>query len=177
MGLTAVLVIATLFHVAAVASGVFMDNLFDPTGTAYYGGETGPLPGAGSAYESLTSFLAGDDRPALDDPGDVGGFAVFRWILTGPLCISVDITKMFLTVTTFAYPVVMVIPSEGFGLWIKLAIHAVSTLLTLVGVGKLVGFLMRSGVLSNPYALVALGIMGVVGFVSTLANGAGVLGC
>ena len=121
----------------------------------------------------------GDDPAGQDlkEPPNESGFAVFRWIITGPMCVSVDVTKMFLTVTTFFYPVVQIIPTEGFGLWIKLGIHAASTVLSIMGAARLVGFLLRSGVLSNPYALVALGIIGAIGFVSTLANGAGVLGC
>ena len=45
MGLTAILVLVSLFHVAAVVAGVYLDNLFSLTGTPYYGGDSGPLPG------------------------------------------------------------------------------------------------------------------------------------
>ena len=76
---------------------------------------------------ALTSFLAGDDMDVAA-PAREGGFGVFRYILTSGVCAGVDVTKMSLNLMTFNYPVVQIIPSEGFGLWIKLLIHALGVL-------------------------------------------------
>ena len=177
MGVLPVLVLLALFHAAAVGAGVYLTNVVDPTGTPFYGGDTGFLPGATSAYGGLTSFLAGDARPEVAAPSREGGLSIFRYALTVPLCTSVDVTKQALNITTFNHPIVQVIPSVGFGLWVKLVIHAVSTVLTLVIFERLVVFLVRAGILSNPYVLGALGIGIFVGLLSTIANGTGALGC
>ena len=176
MGVQAITAIAILFHIAAIVAGIYADNLTG-FGEAYYGGDSGPLPGAASGYHTITDFLAGSDRPEVDQLGSQGGLVIFRWIITGPMCVAASLVKLLLSITTFNYAVVQVLPDYGFGLWIKLLIHAVSTLITLITSGKLVIFLLQAGVLSNPYALVALGIIGSVGLISVAANGTGALSC
>ena len=177
MGIQAVLVLAAIFHIAAVGSGIFLTNLYDPAGVAYYGGESGIFPSDDSAYGDLTSFLMGDDALQTETPAREGGFGIFRYIITSGMCAGSDVTKMALSVMTFNYPVIQLFPSEGFGLWIKLIIHAVSTCGSYLILSRLVQFLIKAGVLGNPYILAGLGVMSAVGIISTFANGAGALAC
>ena len=176
MGIQAVLVIVTICHIAAVGSGIFLTNLTDPGQGSYYGGETGIFPADDSPYGALTSFLAGDDLEVAA-PTREGGFGVFRYVLTSGMCAGVDVTKMSLSLMTFNYPVVQIIPSEGFGLWVKLIIHALGILGAYYVLSKLVAFMVGAGILSNPYALGALGILAGLSIVGTIANGAGALAC
>ena len=176
MGIQAVLVIVTICHIAAVGSGIFLTNLTDPGQGSYYGGETGIFPSDNTPYGALTSFLAGDDQDVAA-PTREGGLGIFRYIATSGMCAGADVTKMTLSLMTFNYPVVQIIPTEGFGLWVKLIIHALGVLGTYLILSKLVTFLVQSGVFTNPYILAALGIMAGLGIVGTIANGAGGLAC
>ena len=177
MGILPLTVIVVLLHVAAVVTGIFGENLTSVTGTAYYGGSSGPLPGEDSPYHAITSFLMGEDRPVTREPGDQGGFGLFKWIIAGPMCVFADVVKLLLNITTFNYAVIQLIPSEGFGLWVKVFIHSLSTAFNLYAGKQLIELLLRAGVFSNPYALVALGVLSSIGLVSIIANGTGALGC
>ena len=177
MGIQAVLVIVTICHIAAVGSGIFLTNLTDPGQGSYYGGDTGIFPADDSPYGALTSFLAGDDRLDVAEPTREGGFGIFRYIITSGMCAGADVTKMTLSLMTFNYPVVQIIPTDGFGLWVKLVIHAMGILGAYYVLSKLVTFMVGAGILSNPYALAALGVVTGLSIVATIANGAGALGC
>ena len=78
------------------------------------------------------------------------------------------VIKWMIVITTFSYPVIDIIPMEGFGLWARIVIHLVSLALLVVVFFRLVELLSSWGVFSNVYVLIALGLISSVGVVATL---------
>ena len=177
MPILPLMMLAMIVHISAVMSGIILSNITLADGLAFYGGTSGFLPNDDSPYANFTRFISGDEGPEVAELGNQGGLGFFRWIIVEPMCVASGTVKVLLTMTTFNYPIIHIIPTEGVGLWVRQGINILSTLLTIGVVMKLVEFLVRSGILSNPYALVGLGLASIIGVISVLANAAGALSC
>ena len=165
MAIDRVTVLSILFHIVAVLGSMFLDNLTSATGLAHYGGESGLLPDSSGPYGAIYNFIAGDNQPELTEQG--AGFLGFvKWIFTGPLGLFGDLVGLLLVISTFSYPIINIIPAEGFGLWFRILVHGVSLLLLAILVSRLLEWASRNGLLSNPYLLVAMSLIGSIGLIS-----------
>ena len=163
-------VIGVFLHIVAVIGSVYIENLTSATGVAYYGGESGLLPDSGGPYGAIYEFLVGSSTPQLAEQGD-GLLGFLKWIFIGPLSIFGDLVGLLLVTSTFAYPIINIIPMERFGLWFRILVHALGIFFTLMLVSKLLEWAGRNGVMSNPYLLVALGAVGSIGLISHALGG------
>ena len=169
MRIYALLVPMVVVHLLAGGVGsVIIDNLVSYTGEATYGGSTGFVPGGDSPYSAFGRFLYGDDEPDPSLPEESGGLGLARYGLIDGICVMSSAVRWGLIITTFSYPVVDIIPMEGFGLWVRLAIHVISIGAVVAVMFRVVELLVQMGVLSNVYILIAVGILSSVGLVSTI---------
>ena len=176
-GLNRILAVAIIVHVALFGATIFIQN--GVVDVPYYGGSHGFLPSTGdnaNAYDKFSSWLAGGSRQQLDEPG-AGVIGLFKWIVQGPLCGTVNIVKFLISVTILKYGIIDSIPNEGFGLWFKTVVHLAATLIHVGFIGMLLGFAVRAGVFSNVYLLGAVGIISVLGIVATALNAGGAFSC
>ena len=162
MNILYLLVGLVVLHVCLVFGTLLANNLTSTTPD--YGGATGFLPSSGdpeSAYDKATAFLLGTNRPQSPET-EGGGLSLFRWAIKAPFCTTADGISAIIGLTTLLgyQGVIDLLPDEGFGLWIKLLLHLAGTIATLILAGKAIGFLLASGVFSNVYLLVGLGIIG-----------------
>ena len=166
-------------HLLAGGIGsIIVINLVSSTGLATYGGERGFLPGEDSPYSAFGRFLYGDERPSPTLPGeDSGGLGLAKYGVTDGICFISTTVRQGLVITTFAYPVIDIIPMEGFGLWIRMAIHLASLALTGALMYLLVEMLIQMGVFSNVYVLIAVGVISSAGLVSTILAQATEISC
>lgn len=175
-GVLKLLILTVFIHVALTGGNIYVMNMGE---TPYYGGPTGFLPGSSDSahpYDAFSSWLSGGgDR--LNDPGDQGGIAILQWIVRKPLCGMVNLVRVMITLTIFHYDVIQLIPTAGFGGWVKILVHLLGALLTAGLMSALVAFAVRAGVFSNIYILgLVLGVA-ALGIVATLLNAGGVFGC
>ena len=178
MRIYALLAAMAVVHLLAGGVGsVIIGNLASNTGQADYGGESGFIPGEDSPYSAFGNFLYGSGEPTPDLPGESGGIALARYGLIDGVCVVSSAVKWGIIITTFSYPVVDIIPVEGFGLWIRLAIHVLSTGAIVAVMVRLVDLLAQMGVFSNVYILIAAGILTSVGLVSTILASAADIKC
>ena len=178
IGLNQLLAVMLIVHVALFGSTIFLQN--SSSDTAYYGGPHGFLPSSGdsaSAYDRFSSWLVGDSRAQLDDPGETGGLAILQWIVRTPLCGTVGAVKTLISVTILKYGLVDSIPNEGFGMWVKVVIHLIATFIHSAGLNMLVRFAIQAGVFSNVYIMGAIGLISAFGIVATLLNAGGAFSC
>ena len=176
-GLNRLLAVAIIVHVALFGATIFIQN--GTVDVPYYGGDHGFLPSTGDdagAYDQFSSWLAGGSRQQLDEPGD-GVIGLLKWIIPGPLCGIVNIVKFLISIGILKYGIIDSIPSEGFGLWFKTAVHLAATLIHVGLISMLLGFAVRAGVFSNVYLLGALGIISVLGIVATVLDLGGAFSC
>ena len=170
------LVFTIVIHVAMVGTGVFLSNL---DLAANYGGETGLLPtsdSSGGAYDQFSSWLMGSG-PKIDEVGQGGGVSIFQWIVRTPLCGMVSVVKYLIILTTLNHEVLTFMPTDGFGNWFRILVHAAGIVLTLMLFGRVIEFAVRAGVFSNIYMLgIVLGVS-AIGLVATLINATGGFTC
>ena len=168
-----------VIHLLAGGIGsIIVINLISSTGVATYGGERGFLPGEDSPYSAFGRFLYGDDQPSLTLPGeDSGGLGLAKYGVTDGICFISTTVKQAIIITTFAYPVIDIIPLQGFGLWIRLAIHLASLSAMGAVMFFLVELLIQMGVFSNVYVLIAVGVISSAGLVSTILAQATEISC
>ena len=176
-GLNRLLAVAIIIHVALFGATIFIQN--GVSDVAYYGGDHGFLPSTGDdagAYDQFSSWLSGGSRQQLEEPAG-GVIGLFKWIVQGPLCGTVNIVKFMISIGILKYGIIDSIPSEGFGLWFKTAVHLAATLIHVALISLLLGFAVRAGVFSNVYLLAAVGIIGALGIVTTVLNLGGAFNC
>ena len=167
----------TVVHLLAGGVGsIIIANLVSFTGVATYGGESGFLPGNDAAYSEDDSpytafgkFLYGDGQPEPHLPGDTsGGLGLAKYAVTEGVCMVSTGVKWILIMASFSYPVIDIIPMEGFGLWVRIVIHLVAFGCLAALLWRLFEMLIAMGVFSNVYAMIALGALGSAGLVSTI---------
>ena len=170
-------IFSAILHITIWGAGIFLTNLGD---TPFYGGATGFLPSTGDAahpYDTFSAWLAGGGPSGVDQPSDEGGISIFRWIVVTPLCGMVSLIKTIISLGILNYDLVQLLPSDGFGNWIKIIINCVGALITLTLFARLVEFAIRAGVFSNIYMMgLVLGVA-AVGVVAALLNAGGALSC
>ena len=169
----------TVIHLAAGGFGsVVITNLVSQTGVATYGGPSGFVPGEESPYSAFGTFLYGDDSPDPALPGeDSGGLGLARYGMTEGICVISGMVKWGIIITTFAYPVIDIIPMEGFGLWVRIGIHLLSLAAFVAFFFRLVEMLAGWGVFSNVYVMVAIGLISSVGLLATILTEATNVAC
>ena len=169
----------TVIHLLVRGIGTLVViNLTSVTGQATYGGDAGFLPGEDSPYSAFGEFLYGDGQPAPDLIGDdAGGLGLARYGVTQGICFMSNSVKMLLIISTFSYPVIDIIPMEGFGLWIRICIHLASLAALGAVLFLLVQLLIQMGIFSNIYILVAIGLVSSAGLVSTVLAEATNISC
>ena len=178
MGIMGLLAVLVLINVAVMGVQIVLVNL--NTTIPYYGGEAGFLPQGGTAddphaYDKVARFLR--NGPAGDPPDAGEGFGIIRYGLNRCLCFAGSISGMMLTLTTFNHALLELLPTEGWGLWIKLAINAVGAFMAGVVLDRIFRMVLRSGVLSNPYMLAFLLGSSVISIGGLLLSGTGVIQC
>ncbi len=176
-GINRLVAVALIVHVSLFVATIFLTNVVQDT--PFFGGSAGFLPTTGDsagAYDRFSAWISGN-QGNMNEPSDQGGIAILQWIVRGPLCTSVTIVKFLLAVTVLKYGVIDLISSDGFGLWFKTAVHLVGGFMNIALVSILVRFAIQAGVFSNIYIMAALGLMSVVGIVSTLLNAGGAFSC
>ena len=130
-----VIILTVIIHIALLGTDIFMTNLW--VHTPWYGGETGFMPtgkptGADGEtthpYDVVSNFLrGGEDGPQsqTDNLKDGSGLKIFQWIVRTPLCMLSTLIRFQLSLTTFTYDIVRILPDDGFGYWIQMAIPMV----------------------------------------------------
>ena len=170
-------IFAAILHITVFVAGLFLVNLGD---VANYGGETGFLPSTGdsaNAYDQFSSWLAGGGPTSVEGPEDSAGVSTFRWIVKTPMCGMVSLVKTIITLSIVNYDLVNLLPTEGFGNWLRIIIHSIGALITLALFARLTEIAIRAGVFSNIYMLAVLGLVSVGGIVATLLNAGGAFSC
>ena len=172
-------VLMTVVHLLAGGVGsIIIANLVSFTGVATYGGESGFLPGDDSPYTAFGKFLYGDDQPDPHLPGDSsGGLGLAKYAVTEGVCMVSTSVKWMLIMASFSYPVIDIIPMEGFGLWVRIVIHLLALVVLAAILWRLFEMLLAMGVFSNVYAMIALGVIGSAGLVSTIVAELGSIAC
>ena len=173
-----VLVLFLIGHATFGMGTLFLANLF--TTEADYGGSMGFLPSTGDAdspYDSFSNFLAGDEGVRMEEVSDGGGTNFISWAISTPVCGISKAVRVMLATASFNYGVANVIPTEGPGLWVRLIISLIGTLLTLFLLNEVVGFAVRAGVFSNIWSTGAILGIAAIGGAATGLDGLGPLSC
>ena len=175
MGLMALLV---LVNIGIMGVQIVLVNL--NTTIPYYGGDAGFLPQGGTdadphAYDKVARFLR--NGPGGDPPDAGEGFGIIRYGLNRCLCFAGSLSGMLLSMTTFNHSLLELLPTEGWGLWVKLAIHALGAFLAGVVLSRIFEMVLRSGILSNPYMLAFILGTSVISISGLLLSGTGVIQC
>ena len=180
MKLVYLLALFGVIHLAGGGIGSnIITNLVSQTGAPTYGGSRGFLPGDDSPYSAFGKYLYGDGEPGRQLPGaDQSGIAgLMQYGVFRGACMMSEGVTFLIILATFSYPVIDIIPTEGFGLWIRLVIHILGVLgLLVVGV-QLLEWAIRAGVFSNVYLLIAIGIVSSAGLLSNIVVKTGGFQC
>ena len=169
----------TVIHLLAGGVGsIIIANLVSFTGVATYGGESGFLPGDDSPYTAFGKFLYGDDEPSANLPGESsGGLGLAKYAATEGVCMVSTGVKWMLIMASFSYPVIDIIPMEGFGLWVRIVIHLLALAALTAILWRLFELLLAMGAFSNVYAMIAMGLVSSAGLVSTIVAEAANIAC
>ena len=174
--LVPLMVIAALIHATVWVTGIFLTNL---DATPYYGGSSGFLPSTGDsdhAYDKFSAWLSGGGQMEdVADPGD-GPIALLRWAISAPICGAADLVKALIAISIIKYDLIDLLPTDGFGNWLRIIIHAIGVLITLTFFTRVVEFAVRAGVFSNVYMMGVLGLVGALGISATLLDFGGLCG-
>lgn len=175
MGLLALLV---LLNVAFIGTQIVLTNL--GTKIPYYGGDAGFLPQGGTdrdphAYDRVARFLR--NGPEGDPPAASEGFGIIKYGMTRCLCFAGSMTGMLLSLTTFNHAMLELMPTEGWGLWVKLAINGLGAFMAGVVLMRVLDIVMRSGILSNPYMLAFILGTSILSVSGLILSGTGVIPC
>ena len=173
MRITGLLIVMLILHAGFNISGIFLNNIRSTEAT--YGGSSGFLPGGdeSSFYGRTMSFLdGGDGSPSLDAGLDTatGGVGFLGWMFRTPVCTMTSATRITVGLTIFNYDLLDILPREGFGNWIRIIVHAVGTIMTLLLASRLFGFLRSSGILTNFRLLATIGVVSGIGVLGSLGG-------
>ena len=182
MAITALLIVAGIFHIGFIIADIVTDNVNLTGGEANYGSEMGPLPGEGSPVYSFTQVITNSHvkrsvtvyeeckEVDLPDGGkevqctekenpNIGVYGLFTWMMRWPVCTIATVVNALISMGYFNYGVVEAIPDEGFANWIKVGIQAIGGIFTIVAAARLFQMLLRSGLLTNVYFMIGLGAL------------------
>ena len=178
MRVMGLLIVLVFINVAFVITAIVLTNL--NTTIPYYGGDSAFLPQGGTdddphAYDKVARFLR--NGPAGDPPDAGEGFGIVRYGLTRCLCFIGMMTGMVLSMATFNHAVLELMPTEGWGLWVKLAINAGGAVMAGMVLSRGLEMLLRSGILSNPYMLAFILGGSVLSISGLLISGTGIIQC
>lgn len=164
-------------HLTAGGLGtIIITNLVSQTGIATYGGSRGFLPGDDSPYSSFGKYLYGDGEPERREPGS-GPMGLLKYGVFEGACLGVSATKFLLILATFSYPAIDIIPTEGFGLWLRISIHIMSVLAWATAIFRLLELAIQAGAFSNVYLLIAIGLITSAGLISNIVARVADVGC
>lgn len=179
MSLMPIALIVLVAHFALIGTDTYLTNIISGL-EDHYGTDAAFLPGGGASdhpYDRFSDFLSGDDRPNVDKLENAGGLGFFQWAVRTPMCTMSTFYKFLLSSVVLNYDVVKIIPTEGWGLWVKTGINLVGTLINIGLILKAVTFALRAGIFSNPTVLALLGLATIAGFAGVMLDGLNVLGC
>ena len=174
-----VYLIALLGSIHLLAGGVgtvIMSNLVSQTGIATYGGSRGFLPDDDSPYSAFGRYLYGDGEPERREPGE-GPIGLLRYGVIEGTCLASSAVTFVIILATFSYPAIDIIPTEGFGLWVRVAIHVMALFGFVVALVRLLEMAIQMGVFSNVYLLIALGLISSAGLISNIVANVANIGC
>ena len=160
-----VTILATFYGAAHVSlfifGGLLVAYLF--SGTTDYGGTTGFLPGA-----SLGAFADPAWREGAQATGS-GPIAGLR-LLLGFFDQVIRLPLIFIGFFTFDYPVLQAVGAHGAGsyAWVKTLLQAIGTGSSMAMAVWLLRLGFASGILSNRYGLIAIGLVSLGGVGSVI---------